>query len=573
MVQEDKSNVLAFQSGAHVINYGQATEDGVTSVKITDATYGLPEIHGIRNRYPSLLPGPSDPYPNQRRSSDGDLEHAYSTKHLQNFHEDRGAAGRGVGEFYWEQPFGQGVWLDQIEHPDIFEKNSYSTADVRNTAISGHRRGDTSIQNLEGSRKRIIESLAMLDSMQLVNTNNRNMMLNMLTESAADGYLARSNYEVMLSNIIDLRDTHVKTQRKINDMARLGEIKTYYQLYYSAKKKIILETLLVVLLLVFLYAFRRNGFLSEELFNLFFVIVLFVYLFFRLSWQIVDFVSRDKRYFDKYDWGHLDGSYNFHDFDDVEDVNNKYIKDVNTCLQTFVDNLKTHLSSYNNLVGMMCSYTLHARELIEDKEKNKGISLHNGLLQILIYETLYNQYIENCGKNLRDVSNSMPIPFSYDMEPEDDECPKPDVLPIDEKKYSAKCMQLRRQVDADIVKNIVSPKLPDEKPSRAQVKEWLKTSKESLKEKYSANTFTLEIRLAAWFKVLHHEISQIITATGTGTLNQFKGVREDSPTNSYKITDAPSVDDIQNGSKCTMKPLEDPDTGTKTETPVPCNTD
>ena len=579
---QDKNNVIAFQSGAHIIKYDSGDSE------ITDSKNGLPAIYGIENRYPSLLPGPSDPYPNQRRSN-GNLDHAYSTQHLHAFHKDRanGVAGSRVGEFYWKGPHDEGVWMDQIENPDIFGENVYSTADERNDAISAHRRLDPGIGELEGNRKRIIESLAMLDSMQLVNTNNRNMMLNMLTESAADGYLARSNYEVMLSNIIDIRETHMKTQRKINDMARLGEIKTYYKMYYSTKKKIILETIMVVLLLMFLYVFRRNGALSEELFNLFFVIVLFVYLFFRLSWQIVDFVSRDKRYFDKYDWGHLDGSYNFYDFDDVENVNNKYIKDVKTCLQTFVDNLKTHLSSYNNLVGMMCSYTLHAREIVKFMEEGQGgnpINLHNGLLQILIYETLYNQYIENCGKNLRDVSNSMPIPFRYDMEPEDDECPKPEVLPIDEKKYSWQCMQLRRQVDAYMVNKIngkinIDQRNPNksfsgsihDEPSREQVKKWIKTSnnKNILDLAYLANNFTLELRLEAWFKVLYEEINKIITGT-----NNFKDVHASSPTKTYTITERPTVDSIQaTENKCKMEPLKDPNAGTNTENPEECEKD
>tara|TARA_Y100001954_G_scaffold154686_1_gene164487 strand:- start:254 stop:1159 length:906 start_codon:yes stop_codon:yes gene_type:complete len=298
-------------------------------------------------------------------------------------------------------------------------------------------------------------------------------------------------------------------------------------------------------------------------------------------------VSRDKRYFDKYDWGHLDGSYNFYDFDDVENVNNKYIKDVKTCLQTFVDNLKTHLSSYNNLVGMMCSYTLHAREIVKFMEEGQGgnpINLHNGLLQILIYETLYNQYIENCGKNLRDVSNSMPIPFRYDMEPEDDECPKPEVLPIDEKKYSWQCMQLRRQVDAYMVNKIngkinIDQRNPNksfsgsihDEPSREQVKKWIKTSnnKNILDLAYLANNFTLELRLEAWFKVLYEEINKIITGT-----NNFKDVHASSPTKTYTITERPTVDSIQaTENKCKMEPLKDPNAGTNTENPEECEKD
>lgn len=257
--------------------------------------------------------------------------------------------------------------------------------------FDAHRTSFNSLTELEGERKRIIDAFAILDVNHLINDNNRAMMLNWMKDTGYNGYLARANYEIAVSNVYDMRETYIKTQQKIQDMTRLGEVQTYYKLYYKAKKKIILETIVVLLALIVLYALRSNGILADGLFNLFFVIILFTYIFFRLSWQIVDFMSRDRRYFDKYDWGELDGSYNFYEFKELPTevvVRNK--RRVTDCLEKFFQDLESNDQKYETFKNLICSYTYLADE---DTEKYKeGIPLYLKALWIVIYETLHWKY-------------------------------------------------------------------------------------------------------------------------------------------------------------------------------------
>ena len=146
--------------------------------------------------------------------------------------------------------------------------------------------GDPIMQNslnfkaLENDLTRIMTAFAAIDGVQMVTDNNRKMMMRYMSENTSNAMLARSNYEAMVANVSDMRDTYYKTQEKVMNMSRLNEVQTYYKMYYGAKKKIILETILVVVMLVILHTLRRNGILPEGLFNVFFVIILFVYIFF-----------------------------------------------------------------------------------------------------------------------------------------------------------------------------------------------------------------------------------------------------------------------------------------------------
>lgn len=267
----------------------------------------------------------------------------------------------------------------------------------------------TAFQQLEEQRERIVQSLALLGSMRLVTESNRNLMINFLADNVQDGYLARANYEIALSNWLDLRETHRRTQAKLHDMTRLGEVQTYYKMYYGAKKQIIFETVLVLLLVVVLYTLKRNGLMPDELFRLFLVITLFVYIFFRLSWQIVDFVSRDKRYFDKYDFGELDGSYNIHKFADLETEVVKSHDTVKSCLDKFIKNLRTSGSDWSSFVATMCAYVYITDKVLEDHGVGDGtvqtdgqklaglpIEFHHQMLYVMIYETLVAKYGSGC---------------------------------------------------------------------------------------------------------------------------------------------------------------------------------
>ena len=265
-------------------------------------------------------------------------------------------------------------------------------------------------QQLEVQRERIVQSLALLGSMRLVTESNRNLMINFLADNVQDGYLARANYEIALSNWLDLRETHRRTQAKLHDMTRLGEVQTYYKMYYGAKKQIIFETVLVLLLVVVLYVLNRNGVMPDELFRLFLVITLFVYIFFRLSWQIVDFVSRDKRYFDKYDFGELDGSYNIHKFADLESEVVKSHDTVKGCLDKFIKNLRSSGSDWSNFVATMCAYVYITDKVLDEHgvgnkavmtdagQRTTGlpIEFHHQMLYVIIYETLVAKYGSGC---------------------------------------------------------------------------------------------------------------------------------------------------------------------------------
>jgi hypothetical protein len=247
-------------------------------------------------------------------------------------------------------------------------------------------------KTLEEGFTRIMTAFAAIDGARVVSESNRRMMLRYMSENVSDATLARANYEVMVSNVNDMRDTYYRTQEKVMDMTRLNEVQTYYKMYYGAKKKIILETILVVVLLVILQTLRRNGILPEGLFNVFFVIVLFVYIFFRLSWQIADFMSRDKRYFDKYEWGQLDGSYNFYKFKDPpSEVSYSEKQKVNKCLDKFFKKLSNKRPTFHQLRSLLCSYEWMLQKDIEDK----NTYMHTKMLYVVIYETLYHKYIKN----------------------------------------------------------------------------------------------------------------------------------------------------------------------------------
>ena len=279
---------------------------------------------------------------------------------------------------------------------------------------------------LEENRKRIMDAFAILDVNHLINDNNRAMMLRYLEDDASEGYLARANYEIAVSNVYDMRETYMKTQQKIQDMTRLGEVQTYYKMYYGAKKKIILETIVVIVALIVLYALRSNGILAEGLFNLFFVIILFAYIFFRLSWQIVDFMSRDRRYFDKYDWGELDGSYNFHEFKEVSpEVVVKNKRRVTQCLERFFKNLEGQNMDYTTFENLMCSYIYLANEDAKLETYSKGVPMYVKALWVVIYETLHLKYYKRTKPNERKITNVKPVREDN----ADDVCkPKEDVV-------------------------------------------------------------------------------------------------------------------------------------------------
>ena len=271
--------------------------------------------------------------------------------------------------------------------------------------------GQKDYEMLEKDFRRVLSAFAAIDGANIVTESNRRMMLRYMSENVSDATLARANYEVMVSNVNDMRDTYYKTQEKIMDMGRLNEVQTYYKMYYGAKKKIILETILVVVLLVILHTLRRNGILPDGLFNVFFVIVLFVYIFFRLSWQIADFLSRDKRYFDKYEWGQLDGSYNFYKFKDPpSEVSYSEKEKVNKCLNKFFKKLSNKRPTFSQLRSLLCSYEWM---LQKDIEKNQTF-MHTQMLYVVIYETLYHKYISNAKVRLNKTVWDTCIKEDYD---------------------------------------------------------------------------------------------------------------------------------------------------------------
>lgn len=390
-----------------------------------------------------------------------------------------------LAEYYWPDKNLDGADSPPTPWHNTIRDLLYFQETDPNDILQGHRSHLNSIETksiveLEDGRNRILNALAMLDSMHLINTNNRNLMLNWVGSEAESGRVARANYEVMLSNILDVRDTHVRTQKKIQDMARLGEVQTYYKMHYEMKKKILLETILVVLLLVVLYALRKGGFLADELFNLFFVIVLFAYIFFRLSWQIVDFNSRDKRYFDKYDWGTLDGSFNFHEFEDISSNASMHYADVNDCLETFINRLKTATESWNTFEDFICGYTQLAREKMTSTlptftkgevdppsvltVSNDKTKLHERFLHVLIYETLAAIFTKDtdCNNALKKMRSTYQFPFAKeyrrskkaDAAKEGDSCEQPSTSAATKGDWVKTCNAMKTYVDLQTYINI-----------------------------------------------------------------------------------------------------------------------
>lgn len=186
-------------------------------------------------------------------------------------------------------------------------------------------------------------------------SKNANKLLRDLAKSDAEqAHFGRSGMDLVQTNTKDVKATTEKLKERVRNVIRLGEIQEYYNSYYDTKKSIIFETILVFFILVVLYALKQNELLPEPLFNFFFVVILFVFIFFRLFRNIADFVSRDKQYFDKYDWGAIDGSFNPVEFEykAVElDLDGEGYKDC----KTFV-NGKTVLDVVNVLEDLVTAH-------------------------------------------------------------------------------------------------------------------------------------------------------------------------------------------------------------------------
>ena len=194
---------------------------------------------------------------------------------------------------------------------------------------------------------------------------NANKLLRDLAKSEAEhAHYGRSSMDILDANTKDVRATTEKLKERVRNVIRLGEIQEYYNGYYDTKKSIIFETILVFFILVVLYALKQNELLPEPLFNFFFVVILFVFIFFRLFRNIADFVSRDKQYFDKYDWGAIDGSFNPVEFD-YKAVELDPDGDAYAACRTFVKD-KSVLDVVNVLEYLV---TAHATSGINDVQK------------------------------------------------------------------------------------------------------------------------------------------------------------------------------------------------------------
>lgn len=135
---------------------------------------------------------------------------------------------------------------------------------------------------------------------------NRLQMSTKLGEAIPQYYLAtgEKHYIMDMMEQKELADEETrKAKDERNSKVRHSEIATYYRKQFQMKKRIIAETAFVFFIIYVLYMLRSKDILPAELFNVFVVLILFVFIFFRLSWSIIDYSLRDNKYFDKYNWG------------------------------------------------------------------------------------------------------------------------------------------------------------------------------------------------------------------------------------------------------------------------------
>ena len=147
------------------------------------------------------------------------------------------------------------------------------------------------------------ELLGQVDHINMLNNEEMNARVR---ESVGRMYLTANepNYH---DGMLDernraLRVTKVLAQQR-EDLTRHAEINTYYRKQFQMKKRIIGETALVFIIIYILYVLRSQGILPAALFQTFIVIILFVFIIFRLSYNLLDYFSRDNKYFEQYDWG------------------------------------------------------------------------------------------------------------------------------------------------------------------------------------------------------------------------------------------------------------------------------
>lgn len=154
------------------------------------------------------------------------------------------------------------------------------------------------------------ELLGQIDHINMLNNEEMNTRVR---ESVGRMYLTADepNYHdsMLKERNRALRVTKVLAQQR-KDLTRHAEINTYYRKQFQMKKRIIGETALVFIIIYVLYVLRSQGILPVAMFQTFVVIILFVFLIFRLSYNLIDYWSRDTKYFDEYDWaGVTDTSY------------------------------------------------------------------------------------------------------------------------------------------------------------------------------------------------------------------------------------------------------------------------
>lgn len=216
-----------------------------------------------------------------------------------------------------------------------------------------------------------------LDSGVINTARANNFFANYYLDKDANQHHNVNKFRILDFNLDDAQNRRYQLNQQYNQKIRQEEIELYYKKYYQDRKSIISEVLLVIIFLFVLYVLRRNGILNANLFNTFFSLTLFVFIFFRLTRRVIDLYRRDPRYYDEFIFDDPSFALTKPDFGATIP---RLGKETYICFINTISEQKTLPDLLDKLLGGNCSPSSDSNTCV------KGRDLNNTFLQLITDE-------------------------------------------------------------------------------------------------------------------------------------------------------------------------------------------
>lgn len=204
-----------------------------------------------------------------------------------------------------------------------------------------------------------------------------NFLANYYLDNDANQEYNVSNLRMLDFNLDDAQNRRYQLNQIYNQKVREDEVELYYKKYYQDRKSIISEVVLVIIFLFILYVLRRNGILSANLFNTFFSLTLFVFIFFRLTRRVIDLYRRDPRYYDEFIFDDPSFALTKPDFGATIP---RLGKETYVCFINTISEQKTFRDLLDKLLGGNCGPSSSSNSCV------KGRDLNNTFLELITDE-------------------------------------------------------------------------------------------------------------------------------------------------------------------------------------------